>query len=446
MTWSAAMPMVCTTAPSATNSTTRWFTSRVSATTISPQPQRHLSLPIKSISHTSITQRSPPVVLREDCAAVYCDARDVATTHRHRKLAAGAEHDDAAVSRVSDDELVEGRACDALGMVQHAHAHVAYELAVHAEHAHAAVEAVGDGDAALPGHEAQSSRVHELAFTDAFAPEASMKRAVATLEHTDATTVGHSNELCVGAHPYRSVELTHAHKRVSVEARRQHLHAPVDGVCDEHEAVGCDAQLARSTEAQRSFAGTTNAASLRAIHQAQLVDGVRAAARVRHQQTRAIVAHRHAVAQRRHTSRRDDVALNAAQAATKEARHGAAINASQRPRHALATAHRGHAVQFVAQHRRHTHVGRTSGRKGKAKACNTSCRFFRKTLSQRKLRKTVCVAGMCGAGRAADVARCRDCCCRLVVTTRADADAVRGLVQADSRRYCWPMTAQARPM
>jgi hypothetical protein len=59
----------------------------------------------------------------EDRAVVQRDASEAAVAHGHRKLAARAEDDDAPVARVSDDELVEGRARDALWKPKHGVTH-----------------------------------------------------------------------------------------------------------------------------------------------------------------------------------------------------------------------------------------------------------------------------------------------------------------------------------
>jgi hypothetical protein len=53
---------------------------------------------------------------------------------------------------------------------------------------------------------------------------------------------------------------------------------------------------------------------------------------------------------RRHIRRVDDAALNASQAAAEEASDTRTIHATQRARHALATAQHAHAAQRVAQH------------------------------------------------------------------------------------------------
>jgi hypothetical protein len=75
---------------------------------------------------------------------------------------ARTEHNNATVPGVSDDELVKGRARDAGGAAELADTHVADELALHAEHAHAVVATVGDCDVTVPGHEAQSKRLLQL--------------------------------------------------------------------------------------------------------------------------------------------------------------------------------------------------------------------------------------------------------------------------------------------
>jgi hypothetical protein len=63
---------------------------------------------------------------------------------------------------------------------------VADELALHAEHAHAAIAAVSDGDVTVPGHEAQTLREAQLTVAAAIRPETTKKSAIAPLEHTTA--------------------------------------------------------------------------------------------------------------------------------------------------------------------------------------------------------------------------------------------------------------------
>jgi hypothetical protein len=63
---------------------------------------------------------------------------------------------------------------------------VADELALHAEHAHAVVDAVGDSNVTVSGHEAYSMRPAQLTVAAARSPEATKKSAVTPLEHTDA--------------------------------------------------------------------------------------------------------------------------------------------------------------------------------------------------------------------------------------------------------------------
>jgi hypothetical protein len=127
--------------------------------------------------------------LCEDGAAVHHNAREGTASHRVEHLAAGTEHNNAAVAVVSDDDLVKGRARDALGTAELADTHVADELALHAEHAHAAVAVVGDCDVTVPGHEAQSTWVLQLTVAAALRSEATKKSAVTPLEHTDAVGI-----------------------------------------------------------------------------------------------------------------------------------------------------------------------------------------------------------------------------------------------------------------
>jgi pimeloyl-ACP methyl ester carboxylesterase len=68
--------------------------------------------------------------------------------------------------------------------------HVADELALDAEYAHAGDTVFGDCDVTVPGHEAQSARVLQLTVAAAFRPEATKKSTVTALEHTDAVGIG----------------------------------------------------------------------------------------------------------------------------------------------------------------------------------------------------------------------------------------------------------------
>ncbi len=79
------------------------------------------------------------VAVSEDGAAVDRDAGDAFALQRLQQLAARTEHSDAFVTVVSDDELVEGRARDALGTTDGSDTHVADELALHTEHTHTVV-------------------------------------------------------------------------------------------------------------------------------------------------------------------------------------------------------------------------------------------------------------------------------------------------------------------
>jgi hypothetical protein len=67
-------------------------------------------------------------------------------THSHQHLANAAEHTETAVVGVSDDKLVKDRRRNALWMAQQPHTDVADESAVDAEHAHAIVTEVSNGD------------------------------------------------------------------------------------------------------------------------------------------------------------------------------------------------------------------------------------------------------------------------------------------------------------
>jgi hypothetical protein len=87
--------------------------------------------------------------LCKDGAAVQRDAAEVVAAPRHQHIADVAEHDNATVVGISDDELVEGRARDTPGTLEHANTDVADELAVDAEHAHATVAPLDDCDATV---------------------------------------------------------------------------------------------------------------------------------------------------------------------------------------------------------------------------------------------------------------------------------------------------------
>jgi hypothetical protein len=88
-----------------------------------------------------------------------------------------------------DDEVVEGRARDAVRSRERARTDVMNKGTVDAEHAHAVVAVVGDNDVAVAGHEAQSLRVAQLAVAAAFASEPTKKSAVTPVEQSDAVGV-----------------------------------------------------------------------------------------------------------------------------------------------------------------------------------------------------------------------------------------------------------------
>jgi hypothetical protein len=126
-------------------------------------------------------------ILREHRAAVHRNASEVAVAERHQQLAGVAEHDDATIARVSDDELVKGRARNALGTVQHADADVADELSVDAEHAHAVVASLRDCDVTVAVHEAQPiGRPQLTVIATTEGPKLTKKSAIAPVEHADA--------------------------------------------------------------------------------------------------------------------------------------------------------------------------------------------------------------------------------------------------------------------
>ncbi len=89
--------------------------------------------------------------------------------------------------------------------------------------------------------------------------------------------LGHGVDVGVRAHATRSTQERHADEAVEVEARRQHLHAVVAPVHDEHEAVGVDPHLLRTAELQRSGAPAANDTASRAVRRRDLVESVGAA-------------------------------------------------------------------------------------------------------------------------------------------------------------------------
>ncbi len=99
----------------------------------------------------------------------------------------------------------------------------------------------------------------------------------------------------IGAYDCGSEELTHADEVVEVKARRQHLHAAVAIVCQQHEAVRRYPHLAWSLDLQRPVTTTADDPQPRAISARERVHGVRAAVLIRHQEREAVAAHRHAV-------------------------------------------------------------------------------------------------------------------------------------------------------
>ncbi len=114
-----------------------------------------LSSPRRPREHDAL--RSPRE--REHRAAVHYNAH-ARTIHRRCRdeVTAGTEHSDAAVVTVSDDDLVHCGARNAFGTTQHPYTDVADELSVDAEHAHAVVKAVSDGNVTVVVDEAQSTR------------------------------------------------------------------------------------------------------------------------------------------------------------------------------------------------------------------------------------------------------------------------------------------------
>jgi hypothetical protein len=123
----------------------------------------------------------------DDSTAAHRHSDTEAVTERHQQLADVAEHDDATVAGVSDDELVEGRGRYALGTVKCAGTYVADELGVDAEHAHAVVALVSNSDVTVARREAESVRGVELTVvTTSGTSDAMTEVAVAPAEHTDA--------------------------------------------------------------------------------------------------------------------------------------------------------------------------------------------------------------------------------------------------------------------
>jgi hypothetical protein len=199
---------------------------------------------------------------------------------------------------------------------------------------YAVISTVGDCDVAVPGHEVQSLWAQQLTVAAASRPEVTKKSAVTAPEHTDAVgmfgSLRHHDDGIIGTHASRILELTHAHEAVEVKGRRQHLHAVVAVLRHEHEVVGCYPHLAWIAEPYRSVARTAADSQPQAVTDTEHVDGVRVAITVRHQQRRAVAAHRHTVVERLHTGRVDDAAHDASQRGTaEEASHGAAVHAAQ---------------------------------------------------------------------------------------------------------------------
>jgi hypothetical protein len=66
-----------------------------------------------------------------------------------------------------------------------ADADVADEVTVHAEHDHAVVVLVGDGDVTVASHEAQPEWRTQLTVAAAVRPDATKQSAVTAVEHSD---------------------------------------------------------------------------------------------------------------------------------------------------------------------------------------------------------------------------------------------------------------------
>jgi hypothetical protein len=134
-----------------------------------------------------------PCVVAKHLAAVDRNVRmAIVTSQCCHCLAFGIEEPQvrAICARVDDDELVVrgARDADSDRVYKHAHAHVANERTVDAEHAHTVVAAVCDGNMTVAGHEAQPMWPDDSELTNAaaFRPEATTTRAVAAVEHRDA--------------------------------------------------------------------------------------------------------------------------------------------------------------------------------------------------------------------------------------------------------------------
>jgi hypothetical protein len=293
---------------------------------------------------------------------VHRDAGEPAAAKRHRHLATGSEHDNPAAA--SDDELVRG-AHHALDVLENTDTHVSDECAVNTEHRHAAVVAVGDGDMTAARHEAESTGEVQLTVATAKRPAGPHEAAVPAPEHAESVgaLIRHHDEFIVGSHADGKDESTHANEGVEVQARRQYLHAAAAVLRHKHGAVVGDPDLARLSNLQRPVVLPADDTVPLAVHSAVHVKGLGTTAVVRHQQRGAVRAHRDTVAHRPHARRLDDAADKRSHAADEEARHGAAVHAAQRPRHALTTAQHGHTMQCVAQHRRHAHVRRVVRRR-----------------------------------------------------------------------------------
>ncbi len=133
---------------------------------------------------------------------VHRHTQNQAGIHRLHYVATRAEHNKAMVTTVSDDELVEGGARGTMGILQHSHADVADEVALHAEHAHAVVSSISDYDVPVTSSEAKPTRCVQFTVAAAFTPKATNNSAVATVEHTDAVlgSLGNYDDVGVRAH------------------------------------------------------------------------------------------------------------------------------------------------------------------------------------------------------------------------------------------------------
>jgi hypothetical protein len=133
---------------------------------------------------------------------------------------------------------------------------------------------------AVTVHEAEAGRDAHFTLAGATNTESAKKRGAGAVEHADvkrAVHVRHDDDESVGAHAAWRTQVSNANVVVEVEGRRQHLHAVVVAVRDEHEVVGCDPHLVWGVEVPRLRTPLADDTAPRAVQRVELVDGVRAA-------------------------------------------------------------------------------------------------------------------------------------------------------------------------